>query len=234
MPRHYRKKLGRKKRLWTKSKSKPKLKITRNIGLKPATHYFKRRVQIQVNPTDLNTFPSNMGYTDEGNIYWNTAFALSELPNYSDFTNLFASYKINAVGIEVAPHINITSWGSAQSLMIRTKWNQTGRAFGASTTTDDMLQIQALRRHILPRANNKPLKLFMKTRQLSMIYEGPASTGYSTVYPKYVSTDEPNVPHEGMLMYISPVSNNVITSTGVSFPILNIIFTYYLSCRAVF
>lgn len=226
------KKTYRKRRPRRIRRRSPKLKISRNIGLKPATHFFKRRVQYTINPSNADTFPGGMGYTNDGAIYWNTAFALNELPSYTDFTNLFASYKINAVNVCITPHVSTTSWGTAESLKIRTKWNQTGRAFGQTITEDDMLQMQAIKTHVLPKANNKPINMYMKVRQLSHVYETVVTTGYASVRPRYISCEEPQVSHEGTFIYINTLSDTAFAS-NVAVPFLNIVITYYVACKSV-
>lgn len=227
----YRKKTYRKKR---KTK-KPIVRIQRRIGMKPATHFFTRKQQFAIDCNDSGTFPSNMGYTTEGNIYWNTAFALSSLDNHTEFTNLFTQYKICAIKLEISPHINVTNSNVAENLMIRTKWNSTGREFTSALTNSDILQMSAMRKYILPRANNKPAQVYFKTRQLNMIYETNILTGYSTVKPRYIDTKEPDVPHQGLMMYISATSGNTFTQLvgAPTVPKLNIIATYYIACKAV-
>lgn len=227
-PRMYRKKRKTYRR-------KPVVKISRNIGMKPATHFFKRRQQFSIDCLDSGTFPSNMGYTTEGNIYWNTAFALSSLDNHSEFVNLFQQYKICAIKLEIMPSVSVTNFAQCQNVYIRTKWNSTGRGFTSALTNADMLQMQALRKYVLPRSNNKPAQIYFKTRQLNMIYETNILTGYSTVKPRYIDTKEPDVPHQGLLMYISALDGNTFNQAigAPTVPKLNIVATYYIACKSV-
>lgn len=197
-------------------------------GLRTSVYLFKRRYQ---ETFQLNNPPAN--WVTEGNaITQNTAYKLGDLHDVTDFTNLFAQYKISAVKMEMyfASNSVTENPGASQSppsnMILYMAPNRTGQA----EVLDEQffLDNQATKKRVCIHGAGKPIVMYQRLKQLNMIYGSAANTDYSLMWPRYISTNETTATHTGQHMRLQYVNNNSMQDSTVK-----VIYTYYISCKQV-
>lgn len=158
-------------------------------------------------------------------------FNLAELPNYTDFVNLFSQYKLNMVILKIFPSGSMLGsfpQSSTQNMIITVWPNTHGNPLTTLFTNDKLLEIQRKKTFMFPQ--NKPTSLKMYLRQISNTYAGTINTDYATVKPRYISTTEASTPHYGMNVHIRRMDG---TAFGVNS--LRLLFRekIYLTCKQV-
>ena len=231
-----RKKFPRKKRNFVRNRRK-KYGFTSKLGrpsrpLKESVYLFKRRRTEVVNVN--NTAGSNWIPTDDNGIARSWAFALTDLPNYTDFTNLFSQYKILAVKAEIFfcnSSVGVLPAGTMSNLQMLAYAapNRTGQIAHGNDEVH-FLECQASTRRCCYVGSAKPLKYYMKVNQLSERYNSAVNTDYAVVKPRYVSTNEPDSAHYGLDCHIRLVNG---TAMGSNVTQLKTLLTYYIACRGV-
>lgn len=122
------------------------------------------------------------------------AFCLSDVPDYTEFTELFEYYRITGV------RIRYTFNGTNATLPIGNSYAFMPTIMYAADTNDstpetrnDLMQHNGVSFKTL----NRPGNVFVKPRTQVMMYEGVAGTGYAEGSMKWINTSDPNVPHYG-------------------------------------
>lgn len=206
---------------------KKKLPITRSLTLKPAVHLFKRKMT-QV--MQLSNVSAPSGWTAEGNAYYkNWQFTLNNLPNPTDFTNLFAQYKLVGVQTEMIFANTVANDDNSQ-VLIYWDLNRDGQA--RPGTESQFLQSQTARHMTLKPGVSKPVKMYCKLKQLSNTFK-LTDDDYALQTPKWLSTAEPNTPHFGTSMRIQRVDDRPFGTELANFQYCKVIHTVYLACRKV-
>lgn len=213
-------------------------------GLAQSTYLFKRQTTevIDLLPTGSpgNGWLPASGDASDNGIFKQWNFSLAQLPNITEFTSLFKRYKITAVKLDLSftnTGSVITSVGTAPSngqLQVYTTPNRNGRSRNAANPLTEavLLQTQAKKKR-LALNGGRPLKYFMKLKQLGMIYTSPTDTDYGTQWPQYVSTSETNAAHYGLEMYINRVDGKPLSTEITGNQSVRITTTYYLSFKGV-
>ncbi len=172
--------------------------------------------------------------TTDGGVVWNVEAALSELPDYQEFTNLYSQYRLKALSIKFYPIISETTLGNSENLLIRSTTSRTGRALAAANTEADWLQLQKSKTRVMPKGG-RPITYYMKLNQLNKVFSDVASgtEDYTIVSPKFISTEESSTPHYGMQLRFDCTSfaniNNIANGNGQ----FKVEMKYYLQCRKV-
>lgn len=160
------------------------------------------------------------------------AFGLSELPGFSEFTNLFREYKINSASIKFYPSYSQVISGSGSVVannIIITVWpNTSGSPLDAFFSKAALNEIQRKRQWMFPL--NKPTSIYMPLYQLNQVYGSTVNTDYTVVKPRYIATTETTTPHYGMNVHIQKCDNSSFTSDS---PRLKIMEKIFLTCRQV-
>lgn len=159
-------------------------------------------------------------------------FSLSELPNSSEFINLFKQYKLNAAALKFYPsYSQVVSTDAAvvSNNMLITVWaNTNGTPLTAAFTKAELNEIQRKRQWMFPL--NKPTTIMMKLKQLGQIYQSTINTDYTVNTPKYLSTTESTTPHYGLNVHICKVDGSTFSSNSAR---LKIFEKIYLTCKQV-
>ena len=233
MPRHNKKNLKvrrrpRKHRRKTRL-GKPSRALTASI------YQFKRTMTevIQVsNGTDGGGLPT--GWTADGfAIYKQFVFTLEELPNYTEFTALFASYKVCAAKMEIY-FSNSNTVDTNSRLLLYYDNNPQGET--TALTEQHYLETQTARKRLVATTSRSPIRFYTKLKQLSTLYHRALPTplsDYGMVYPRYVSTSEPTTPHYGFNLRIQNVANTALSGTLNNFQTMKINTTLYITCKRV-
>lgn len=210
-------------------------------ALRPRTYNFTRQFveNIQLNPSSP---PTGWSFVGNGMVR-SMEFSLAQLPNYTEFTSLFAQYRILAVKQEYyftdTASVNIentsgyNNTGGKQILMYINP-NAIGSANASSLTEDFFMQSQCAKKRLCLRASGRPVKIYTKLKQLSQIYSNEVlNTDYVKIRPKFISTNEVNAEHYGLDMRLERVDGNEFSHGGDEYPHVKIITKLYLQCRQV-
>ena len=230
----YRKKPGATTR--RKGMNRQKFKFTK--GLSRSVIPFIRERETYFNLNDLTgsgTSPFGVSATADGGVAGNLSVKLSDLPNSSDFTNLFRQYKLNYLVLIFYPAANTAQAGDDSAhnnnVLIRISKNQTGIAMGAGNTISEWSQIQAKRQWML--AQNKPTKIKVPLSQLYEVTDG-TSTSTAVGRPRYISTNNPGVSHYGLNIRFDSCSGISLSAGEVNvWPQFRIVAKVYLTCKGV-
>lgn len=193
---------------------------------RPAVHFFKRSFTQVLN---LSNVTPPVGWTAEGNGIWNNfQFTLNDVTSATDFTNLFAMYKLNSVKTEVICS-NSTSVEENSQLMVYWDTNVTGQNY---ILTEQVFLDSQTSRHMVIKPPHRGIKMYGKLKQLSNTYK-LTDDDYAIVKPRYISTEEPNTPHYGTAMRIQRVDGLPMGTQLDNFQTVKLIHTVYLSCKKV-
>lgn len=205
---------------------------------KPSTRFGRASIyQFRRQKTEVITL-SNVSvpadWTADGNaIYKQFVFTLDQMPNYTEFTALFASYKICAVKTEIF-FSNTNSVDTNSRLLLYVDNNPQGES--KTLTEQYYLESQTSRKRLVASTSRAPIKFYTKVKQLSVLYHQTTPTplvDYGMVYPKYISTSEPTTPHYGLNMRIQRVDNRPFGTELTNFQYMKINTTYYITCKRV-
>lgn len=228
-----------KKPIRNKKKRTNKRKLYRpQRGLNPAIMSFKRS---RTTVVELNNL-AGAGWVPStgGGIARSWSFALSDLNDISDFTNLFRYYKIKAVRVQMyfsnnmAPSRDGSTFANNQ-LLIYTDINQDGITTGVA---DELyyLDSQTAKKRIAIQNSRRPsLDMLMRMKQSNQIYAPAASGGadYTLQSPKWISTTEVSTPHFGQNMLIERVDGHNLSTGSSNYQYVKFIYTYYIQCKKV-
>lgn len=200
-------------------------------AMRASIYQFKRQ-KTEVITLDNTSVPT--GWTANGNaIYKQFVFTLDQLPNYTEFTALFASYKVCAVKQEIY-FSNTNSIDTNSRLLLYYDNNPQGES--KTLTEQYYLESQTSRKKLVATTSRAPIKFYTKVKQLSVLYHQTSPTpltDYGMVYPKYISTSEPTTPHYGINMRIQRVDNSPFGTQLTNFQHMKINTTLYISCKRV-
>lgn len=208
MPRRsYRKKSFRRKR---------KSFMRRRVGLgtnKAGMHYFKRSYFTAFNTYDWPVI-HNQGWD----------FFLSQLPNYTEFTNLYDQYKISRIKVKfiyTANSQNVTTAAAITALPnLLTVIDNNDSA--ALSTSGDYCQYRSFKIRRL----DKPCSVYFKPQFDIAAYSG-AFTSYAQK-TGWIDSNSPNVKHYGLKFAVDPMFYGAGANvTGR----IQCILTYYIKCR---
>ena len=131
--------------------------------------------------------------------------ALSDLPNYTELTNLYDQYCIKGVELKIIPKhtqssqtFQVDSGSSPGMITVNTEgtihtvldYNQLGAGFGIN----DLVQYQ---NHRMGRTN-KIHKRYFKPSTLTSTYNGGVTSAYAVQKDKWISCANAGVPHYGL------------------------------------
>ena len=166
----------------------------------PKVYRFQRTFSQIVNAGDL---PAGWFITTEtpSALVSTIAVNLADLPNYSEFANLFQLYRLTKIESVFVPGWNPNlpdpSNGVGANILVRWKSNRTGQAMGTSDTNEAWNQCQMVKRGSFSGTAAKPLSVKQKLNQLAETYASTVNTDYGVVTPRWLSTTEVNAGHYG-------------------------------------
>lgn len=232
----YRKRRARKpakKRRFYKRRTRPVIQR----GLRPAIYPFKRSQAVVIG---LNTSSPPTGWNVNGNnLYRNWGLTLGELPDHTDFVNLFKYYRLKGVRIQLyfsntsSPTEDGNNNSPNQQIMMWIDTNKDGSNFAAAGVENTYLSSQTAKKKLCIRANGRPIDIYMPLMQQAQMYGGPSATDYTTQKPKWVSTSEATTPHYGLKMMLQRLDGQPFTSGINNSQYCKIIQTVYFQCKKV-
>lgn len=206
----YRKRSTRIRRRPRRTTRRPTMRRSRNLN-KLNIHHFKRT---DILPT-LNTATAD----SFGTFY----FSLSDLVNYTEFTNLFDMYRINKVVVKMVPNVNSAEAGAAQRLpQIHSVLDYNDRTI--PTTLNELVQYQNYRMTMGSRIHTR----ILTPASLDVVDSegGTTPTSARPRFKNWISTSDATLEHYGIKYCIgATASANAVSYTPY--------ITYYISCKSV-
>lgn len=163
-------------------------------------------------------------------------FNLTDLNMSSDFTNLFAQYKLNAISMKLYfANTNSTNTANRQCILYIAPW-RTGDT--ESLTENFFLNTQKHKTKLCMNTIGKPVSIYCPLKQLNRLYVSDSTYTTSIQKPKYVSTAVPSVPHFGLNLRIQKVdgadfTSGTTTGSTLRWPAFKQEIKLYFSCRQV-
>ena len=146
---------------------------------------------------------------------------LNDLPDYTEFTNLFDSYRINAIKLEIKPRFNNVDATAPGMVPIYTVIDHNDNTY--LTSTADALQYETCKVHKMTQG----VKRYLKVNALgSSQTTGGAAIG-EQLWRKWFSTSQADILHYGVKLWAPATS----FEEGI---VYDVITTYYFQCKAVF
>lgn len=131
-------------------------------------------------------------------------FQLDDLPNYSEFTNLFDQYKISAVKLKFWPRFTGADVNPpATAIGVSRLWSVIDYDDSATLTNENQaMEYQNCKTHL----SNRPFSLYLKPCVLSEVYRTTLTTGYAPTRKYRIDVAQPNVPFYGVKTLMEPVA----------------------------
>lgn len=173
--------MRRRRKMPLKMGIKKKVSIVRSVNIKNDVHYFSRWAPF----VDTNTL-STSASTQVASLFC----SLADIPNYSEFTNLFDSYKI--IGIQFTfrlmdnpdsnNYINSTLFTQGSNFYPKL-WVVQDRDSQTSTTVAQIRERGHSRQYILK--PDRFIKVFIKNPvELDAVYDGSSGSTYVPATPR--------------------------------------------------
>lgn len=123
-------------------------------------------------------------------------FNLSQLPQYTEFTQLYDQYQIKGVRVELIPQFDSANMASTSSTNII---NQNYSCIdyddvGIPTSMDTIMQYQNVRRC----PSTKVMKRFLKPKVATQVYSTALTTNYSSKRNVWLDCNQPDTEHYGL------------------------------------
>lgn len=212
---------------------RPQRKRTKVIGGRKRTvNKVRRQVHIFKRSTYLGNITASISAlgvpTPVGNAY---AFSLSQLPNVSDFTNLFDQYKITGAKLQITPACSegILSplAGTAQPLGFSRVHSVIDYDDTSAPSSEDQLLEYGSHKSTAPFQTHTR---FIKPKVLQEVYRSTLGTAYAPKSGQYLDVAYPDIPHYGMKVWISAPNTNPGTAQSITYKVY---LTLYVTCKNV-
>lgn len=177
-------------------------------------HYFKRTCQLT--QLSFNNASTNVGAY---------VFSIGNLPNVTEFSNLFDEYLITGIKIKFIPDItgnDATPIGSVVALPnFYTVIDHDDNT--APSNLDELLQYQTLRMTQGHRIHSRYLKPMVS----NAVYKVGLTSGYGSMRAQWCDFSNTDIAHYGLKYCMDPSWNN---ATALKY---QVIATFYFKCRGV-
>lgn len=209
--------------------------------LKPKVYKFKRDIE-ETLQLSSSTAPEGWTLDSNSRVYKQMGFALAQLGDVTDFTNLYRQYKINGARVRfyfsntsssMSTQSTTTNTGSGydnSQLMVRMAPNNSGEI----TALDNSYwqQIQA-KKYKLALNGGRPVDIYYPLRTRSLVQTSTGSQS-SMTKPKFVPTANTSVLFEGINIAIDRLDGQGFsTGSNSNYQYVKVITTLYFECRGV-
>ena len=152
-------------------------------------------------------------------------FALSDMPNYTEFTGLFDKYKITGIKAVFLPRITNVNHSDVTSTFTEVPPIYTAIDYDDATipgSVTDLEQYNTFKVHW----EVKPFSLYFKPQIAIAAYSG-TFTSYASANNLWIDAASPGVQYYGLKWASGPYS----TANNGNAPSWDVTFTYYISCK---
>ena len=194
-------------------------------GLRQPVQFFKRSKWTSAQIV-AETFGGSSPYT-----MWSITPTLADVPDYTDFTNLYDQYQIKAVKVTLFPKFSQSEGASSIALnsnnlpqvMSSIDYDGSVGALGVFNPSN-LAQYQSFK---ITRGNKLHSRYF-RPQVLSTVFSGGITSAYSVARYKWIDTTRTDVPHFGCYGIVDMSGGN--TDTRV---VYDVKVDYYISCKNV-
>lgn len=190
-------------------------------------HFFKR---VAVNTYTLTTTDATTTFWT--NLFQQNSFSLDQLPNYTDFTNLYDSYKICGISqkfifdrnsADTSGLIPSTSLGINHGSVLPTLYSVNDFNDSTAPTNESAM---------LEYASFKASRLDRPTKRYFRPCQSFGSNPVQIVKSRWNTTAEPDVVHRGIKIAVG-VNTNIADSTTpvITLGNIKVYTTFYIACR---
>ena len=198
-------------------------------GLRQPVHFIKRSYWVRDSLSAVLGQNTNFSFTPK----------LSDLPGYTEITNLYDAYCVKGAKIEIIPKhtqspavFQVDSGANPGMITINTEgmihsvldYNSLGAGFGVN----DLVQYE---NHRMSRTNKIHSRYF-KPRVLTPAYQAGITTAYGEQKNKWISTANPDVVHYGMYGIVDLLSTSP-GFVGDGLMKFDYLVTLYIACKNV-
>lgn len=143
------------------------------------------------------------------------AFRLSDLPDYTEYTNMFEQYRVNKVTLKITPMATEVSAGGAvsstatQSAVIFhycLDYDDAARPTASAAGVDALRQRSGYRMRNVYAGNGKPIIISFSPKLLEEAYQSGVGTAYQPKKSSWIDEGYPNVLHYGVKCITESVS----------------------------
>lgn len=194
-------------------------RVSRPMRINSKVHAFTRTTSGAI------TVDATLGYQGA------FTFKLDDLPNYTEFTNLYDQYQICAIRMEFVPkytavnQMNVTNTGTFLLGSLHTVVDYDDST--APTSASELFQYGNYKR---TRLTSKHVR-YLKPAWLAQTYETALTTGYSPQWKRWLSTNDANIPHYCVKIYGDQLLTDGST-LDLSFD-FDVYVKYYIRMRSV-
>lgn len=198
--------------------------ITR-LGYSSNSHYFKRKVYLGT--VSCSSVAASTGYAGATQIFY-----LQDLPNYTEFTNLFDSYCIRYVkwycilrstGLSMIESVNNNTTGMPNIICARDYDTGTSGAPTNNLAGYQDIQQYSRSKSFAYTPDKRVFVIGIKPAVAAVNYKGVGTVGYTAKFNTKIDCVDSNVPHYGLRYVIQTPSTGASTTTT-----FDIYATYYL------
>lgn len=241
MPRRPIRKRTNRKRRFVKRNKGYGYKIHPIRQMRPKVYNFKRDIE-ETLALSSSTAPEGWVMNGNSRIYKNMGFALAQLGDVTDFTNLFRQYKIKGARVRFYFSNTASSMATAQAsgvtgagynnsqLMVRMAPNNKGE----NETLDNVYwqSIQA-KKYRLGINGGKPIDVYIPLKSRNIVQ---TSSGTQAVMskPQFAPMENTSVLFEGINIAIDRLDGQGFSTGSVTnYQYVKVITTLYFQCRGV-
>lgn len=170
------------KKLFKRSKRNVRRsRITRFKNVANQVHYFKRTFE----------YGNVSSHNVDVHVAWSVS--LGQLPNSSEFTNLYDKYKIISAKFQVVPIFNVNSMQTNEQL-VPVLYVHDYDDSGPLSSDAEYYQFSNFKQ----RRAGTVFNIMLYPKVATTVYNTALTSGYATQRPMWLDCDSPNVPHYGL------------------------------------
>ena len=187
--------------------------------------YRKRRLQNNLHSFKRTFQATAIGITGGVVSYGATSFKLTDLPNYTEFQNLYDMYRIKAVKIRWLFNHNNSEAGSGNPDTLPNFYSVVDYDDdNAPANVAELLQYPRCR---IRRLGNPKMSDYFKPRVSSLVYKTALTTGYAMgARNTWLDMSNADIPYFAFKYALDPVGSSS-GSVGYLCPVI----TYYFQCK---
>lgn len=163
-------------------------------------------------------------------------FTLADLPNVSEFVNLFDLYKINCVVVTLKltndpsatspPNTNTANYGNYYP----TVWYSPDHDDITAQTVSQLKEYEKVKHRVL--RPNQELSIKLRPTTLGQQYRTAVTTGYVANYRKeWLDMSQTDIPHYGLKLAIDCEGITTAVVAASQLPQVKVNVKYYISCK---
>lgn len=157
------------------------------------------------------------------------SFSLSQLPSFTEFTNLYDQYKITGAKMSFVPGATEALYSPLSGVASQHGYNRFHSVIDYDDSTppiseDQMLQYQSVKTTNGLRTHTR----YLKPKVLREVYRSALTTGYNPTASQWIDTVQNDVPHYGLKVWCdAPFSS---TNASITYTVY---LTLYFGCKNV-